>query len=44
MTWPTGGTALVPSEMQPMIDISFKSGFIAKTFDAHEMIFDPTKA
>jgi NitT/TauT family transport system substrate-binding protein len=44
MTWPTGGTALLPAEIQPMIDISYKSGFISKTFDAHDMIFDPSKA
>jgi NitT/TauT family transport system substrate-binding protein len=42
-TWPTGGTALVPAEMQPMIDISVRSGFIAKGFDARDMIFDPAK-
>ncbi len=41
-TWPTGGTALVPAEMQPMIDISVRSGFIAKGFDARDMIFDPS--
>jgi NitT/TauT family transport system substrate-binding protein len=44
MTWPTGGTALVAAEMQPMIDLSEKAGLIPKSFDAHDMIFDPTKA
>jgi NitT/TauT family transport system substrate-binding protein len=43
MTWPTGGTSLVAAEMQPMIDISYKSGFINKDFDAHDMIFDLAK-
>jgi NitT/TauT family transport system substrate-binding protein len=44
MTWPTGGTALLPAEIQPMIDISAKYGFTATRFDARQMIFDPTKA
>jgi ABC-type nitrate/sulfonate/bicarbonate transport system substrate-binding protein len=44
MTWPTGGTALVPAEMQPMIDIAVKYGLIEKRFDARDMIFDPSKA
>ena len=44
MTWPAGGTSLVAAEIQPMIDISLKAGIISKGFDAHEMIFDPSKA
>lgn len=44
MTWPTGGTALVAAEMQPVIDIAAKYGFIQKRFDAREMIFNPGKA
>ena len=43
MTWPMGGTVLNPVEMQPVIDLSVKSGFIEKRFDAREMIFDTTK-
>jgi NitT/TauT family transport system substrate-binding protein len=43
MAWPAGGTALVAAEMQPVIDLSVKSGFIEKGFDARDMIFDPTK-
>lgn len=43
MTWPQGGTAIIPAEMQPVIDLSVKSGFIAKGFDARDMIFDSTK-
>lgn len=39
MTWPQGGTAIVAAEMQPVIDLSVKAGFIQKGFDAHEMIF-----
>jgi NitT/TauT family transport system substrate-binding protein len=44
MTWPQAGTAIVAAEMQPVIDLSVKAGFIPKGFDAHDMIFDPTKA
>ena len=44
MTWPTGGTALLASDMQPVIDCSAKYGFIAKRFDAREMLFDASKA
>jgi NitT/TauT family transport system substrate-binding protein len=44
MTWPQGGTSIVPAEMQPVIDLSVKSGFIAKGFDAREMIFDPARS
>jgi NitT/TauT family transport system substrate-binding protein len=44
MTWPQGGTSIVPSEMQPVIDLSVKAGFIEKGFDARDMIFDPSKA
>jgi ABC-type nitrate/sulfonate/bicarbonate transport system substrate-binding protein len=44
MTWPQGGTAIVPAEMQPVIDLSVKAGFIEKGFDARDMIFDPAKA
>lgn len=40
MTWPTGGTALVPGEMQPVIDCSAKYGFIPKRFDARDMLLD----
>ncbi len=43
-TWPAGGTALLPAEMQPMIDAAAKFGLITKGFDAHDMIFDPAKA
>jgi NitT/TauT family transport system substrate-binding protein len=43
MAWPGGGTALVATEMQPVIDLSVKSGFIPKGFDARDMIFDPAK-
>jgi NitT/TauT family transport system substrate-binding protein len=43
MTWPQGGTAIVPGEMQPVIDLSVKAGFIPKGFDARDMIFDPSK-
>jgi NitT/TauT family transport system substrate-binding protein len=43
MAWPGGGTTLVAAEMQPVIDLSVKSGFIEKGFDARDMIFDPTK-
>jgi ABC-type nitrate/sulfonate/bicarbonate transport system substrate-binding protein len=43
MTWPQGGTAIVPAEMQPVIDLSVKAGFIPKGFDARDMIFDPSK-
>jgi NitT/TauT family transport system substrate-binding protein len=39
MTWPQGGTTIVPAEMQPVIDLSVKAGFIQKGFDAHDMIF-----
>jgi NitT/TauT family transport system substrate-binding protein len=41
--WPQGGTTIVPSEMQTVIDLSVKAGFIHKGFDAREMIFDPGK-
>jgi NitT/TauT family transport system substrate-binding protein len=41
--WPQGGTAIVPAEMQPVIDLSVKAGFIPKGFDAREMLFDPGK-
>jgi NitT/TauT family transport system substrate-binding protein len=44
MTWPQGGTAINPAEMQPVIDLSVKAGFIEKGFDARDMIFDPSKA
>ena len=44
MTWPQGGTTIVPAEMQPVIDLSVKAGFIAKGFDARDMIFNPGKA
>jgi NitT/TauT family transport system substrate-binding protein len=44
MTWPQGGTTIVAAEMQPVIDLSVKAGFIPKGFDAHDMIFDPAKA
>lgn len=44
MTWPAGGTALVPAEMQPVIDLAAKYGMIGKRFDARDMIFDPNKA
>jgi NitT/TauT family transport system substrate-binding protein len=44
MAWPAGGTSLVPAEMQPVIDLSVKAGFIEKGFSARDMIFDPTKA
>ncbi len=44
MAWPAGGTALVAAEMQPVIDLSVKSGFIEKGFDARDMIFDPAKS
>jgi NitT/TauT family transport system substrate-binding protein len=44
MTWPTGGTVLLPAEIQPVIDIAAKYGMIAKRFEAREMIFDPNKA
>lgn len=40
MTWPTGGTALVPSELQPVIDIAAKYGQIPKRVDARAMLFD----
>lgn len=43
MTWPEGGTAVLVKEMQPVIDVSAKYGFIAKRFDARDMIFDPGK-
>jgi hypothetical protein len=33
----------VPAEMQPVIDLSVKAGFIPKGFDARDMIFDPSK-
>ena len=39
MTWPQGGTSIVASEMQPVIDLSVKAGFIQKGFDARDMIF-----
>lgn len=39
MTWPQGGTSIVASEMQPVIDLSVKAGFIPKGFDARDMIF-----
>jgi len=39
MAWPMGGTSLVAAEMQPVIDLSVKSGFIEKGFDARDMIF-----
>jgi NitT/TauT family transport system substrate-binding protein len=42
--WPQGGTSIVPAEMQPVIDLSVKAGFISKGFDAREMIFDPGKS
>jgi len=41
--WPQSGTTIVPAEMQPVIDLSVKAGFIPKSFDAREMIFDPGK-
>jgi NitT/TauT family transport system substrate-binding protein len=44
MTWPQGGTAIVPAEMQPVIDLSVKAGFIPTGFNARDMIFDPGKA
>jgi len=44
MTWPVGGTALVVAEIQPVIDIGAKYGYVAKRFAAREMIFDPKKA
>ena len=44
MTWPTGGTALLPAEMQPMIEIATKYALIPKRFEARDMIFDPSKA
>jgi ABC-type nitrate/sulfonate/bicarbonate transport system substrate-binding protein len=44
MTWPQGGTTINPAEMQPVIDLSVKAGFIEKGFDARDMIFDPAKA
>ena len=43
MIWPQGGTAIVPAEMQPVIDLSVKAGFIPTGFDARDMIFDPRK-
>ena len=43
MTWPTAGTSLSVAEMQPIVDVAAKYGIIDKRFDAHEMIFDPTK-
>lgn len=43
MTWPQGGTTIVPSEMQPVIDLSVKAGFIPTGFNARDMIFDPGK-
>lgn len=44
MTWPAGGAALVPAEIQPMIDIAAKYGFSTARFDARDMIFTPIKA
>jgi NitT/TauT family transport system substrate-binding protein len=44
MTWPQGGTAINPAEMQPVIDLSVKAGFIPTGFNARDMIFDPGKA
>jgi len=44
MTWPQGGTAIVPAEMQPVIDLSVKAGFIPKGFDARDMLLDASKA
>ncbi|HEV8021640.1 MAG TPA: ABC transporter substrate-binding protein [Candidatus Lustribacter sp.] len=44
MTWPQGGTAIVPAEMQPVIDLSVKAGFIPKGFDARDMLLDSIKA
>ena len=43
MTWPQGGTSINPAEMQPVIDLSVKAGFIPKGFDARDMIFDPNR-
>jgi NitT/TauT family transport system substrate-binding protein len=43
MTWPQGGTAINPAEMQPVIDLSVKAGFIPAAFNARDMIFDPGK-
>jgi NitT/TauT family transport system substrate-binding protein len=43
MTWPMGGTALAPAEMQPVIDLSAKAGFIDHRFDARDMLFEPAK-
>lgn len=43
MTWPQGGTAIVPAEMQPVIDLSVKAGFIPKGFDARDMLLDSIK-
>jgi NitT/TauT family transport system substrate-binding protein len=42
MTWPTGGTALLVSDMQPVIDSCAKYGFIPKRFDARDMLFSTT--
>ena len=42
MTWPTGGTTLLPSDMQPVIDSCAKYGLIAKRFDAKDMLFSTT--
>lgn len=39
MTWPQGGTSIVAAEMQPVIDLSVKAGFIKKGFNARELIF-----
>lgn len=44
MTWPMGGTTLLASELQPVIDLAVKAGMIEKSFSANEMIFDPRKA
>jgi NitT/TauT family transport system substrate-binding protein len=44
MTWPQGGTGINPAEMQPVIDLSVKAGFIPTGFNARDMIFDPGKA
>jgi NitT/TauT family transport system substrate-binding protein len=41
-TWPIAGTSLVPTEMQPVIDLAAQYGMIAKRFEARDMIFDPT--
>jgi ABC-type nitrate/sulfonate/bicarbonate transport system substrate-binding protein len=42
--WPTAGTDLVVSDMQPLIDASARAGLIPKAFDARAIVFSPDKA